>query len=100
MRSEKCERGLTLVEVMIVIAIISILAAIAVPNFVKLRQRVRLASCSANLGLIRRAIARYAVDSNLDLSQTVQVEQLVPDYIQVAPVCPSGGTYSTAHGRC
>jgi len=56
--------GFTLLELLIVVAIISILAAIAVPNFQLAAQRADRAACASNLKALGLALAAYKVDYN------------------------------------
>jgi prepilin-type N-terminal cleavage/methylation domain-containing protein len=94
------KKGFTLVEIMIVVLIIGILLAIAVPNFVRARERSRAKTCMGNLKQVDSAKEQYAMEERLDSGATVDGAALWGDgstagpYIKKPPVCPSGGTYT------
>jgi type II secretion system protein G len=88
------ERGFTLVEIMIVVLIIGILLAIAVPSFMNARERSRANACRANLRQIQAAKEQWAMANNQGPTATPGWADLVPDFMQQQPNCPSGGTYT------
>ncbi|MEJ5252861.1 MAG: prepilin-type N-terminal cleavage/methylation domain-containing protein [Chthonomonadetes bacterium] len=92
-RKARAERGFTLVEIMIVVLIIGILLAIAVPNFVNARDSSRAKACVANLKQIQAAKEQWAMDTNQPPTATPTQEDLSPTYIKVWPSCPAGGNY-------
>jgi len=82
----KTSKGFTLVEIMIVVAIIGLLAAIAIPNFIKARDQARTNICINNQRVIFQAAEMYDIDtgSNLEgLSQAGTLDQLLTsEYFQ------------------
>ncbi len=58
----KNQKGFTLIEIMIVVAIVGILAGIAIPNFLDLRSKATWGTAKANMDVLRSALASYATD--------------------------------------
>lgn len=89
-------RGFTLIEIMIVVLIIGILLAIAVPNFVKARESSRTKACIGNLKQIQAAEEQWAMENKKGSSDTPTDADLfgATVYIKTKPLCPSGGTYT------
>ena len=84
------EKGFTLVEIMIVVAIIAILSAIAIPNFMAARSKSRANACKANLRQIESGVEQWAMDNSKVNGNTCTFSaDLVPTYIKKTPQCPS-----------
>ncbi len=87
------KKGFTLVEIMIVVLIIGMLAAIAIPSFVKARNNSRIKSCVNNLRQIDGAKEQWAMENNQ--KEGANVDQVdVEAYVKKYPVCPAGGAYT------
>ena len=89
--------GFTLVEIMIVVAIIGLLAAIAIPNFVKARATAQKNSCIADLKQIDGAVQQWALENKKAATDTYALtDTTMLAYLKgsTLPACPGGGTYT------
>ena len=95
MQKNNRKSGFTLVEIMIVVAIIGLLAAIAIPNFVKARTASQTSACIANLKQMSGAKATWALENKkLDTDTPADTDLFSPTlYIRTKPACPANGTY-------
>ena len=92
---KRMKKGFTLVEIMIVVAIIAILAAVAIPNFIKYRKSSQATACVSNLKQIQAAkeqalLAGKSLDSSTLYGAT--------GYIKVEPHCPAQPSVSYTIG--
>jgi len=101
MKTAKPERvaGFTLVEIMIVVAVIGLLAAIAIPSFVHARATSQANACINNLRQIESAVQQVAIENGLHVGDVVNYPDDVSSFIKLnsnnqIPGCPAGGTYT------
>ena len=90
--------GFTLVEIMIVVAIIGLLAAIAIPNFVEARARSQANACINNLTKIEAASFQFAIERGKRTGDDINYPRDLTPYIRLnaagkIPPCPAGGGY-------
>ena len=83
--------GFTLVEIMIVVAIIGLLAAIAIPNYAQARATAQRNVCISNLQQIEGAMQRWSLEMHKDEGQPVTYSD-IRSYLRRSVICPSGGT--------
>jgi MSHA pilin protein MshA len=97
----KNQSGFTLIELIMVIVILGILAAVAVPKFVDLSGNAKASACKANMAAIESAAAMAYADSaaagkaKFPAKTSIMASSNNPHFATgKAPTCPSGGTYT------
>jgi prepilin-type N-terminal cleavage/methylation domain-containing protein len=92
-------RGFTLVEIMIVVAIIALLAAIAVPGFLRARKRAQASRILNDLRLIDSALDQYAIETNKASGATVGIADWT-NYLKKGSVLYNTGAdiFSNSYG--
>lgn len=103
MKLNKTNRGggFTLVEIMIVVGIIGMVAAIAVPNFIRYREASRRSVCIANLKQVQDAKTQWAFERAKKNTEIPVEADLCGNeqYLREKPFCPGGGAdYFTTIG--
>jgi type IV pilus assembly protein PilA len=91
--------GFTLVEIMIVVAIIALLAAIVIPNMVRARATTQADACINNMRQIDSASQQFALEKNKASGYAIDYPDDLTPYIKLnqsgsIPPCPAGGTYT------
>ncbi|MBL8067673.1 MAG: prepilin-type N-terminal cleavage/methylation domain-containing protein [Armatimonadetes bacterium] len=87
-------RAFTLVEIMIVVMIIGIILMIAVPSWMRIREKTQITSCMENLRVINEAKAHWGMENNMGSNDTPTEADLAPVYLKKYPKCPGSGTYT------
>jgi prepilin-type N-terminal cleavage/methylation domain-containing protein len=97
-RRNTFQSGFTLIEMMIVVAILGILVSLAFPNYLKTRTQARKQLCIENLSQLESAKQIWGVENGKQEGDLpTQADLIGPSlYMKKLPVCPAGGTYSLA----
>lgn len=92
----KTQAAFTMIEIMVVVAIIGLLAAIAIPSFKGAIERSQLRACALNRKNIDGAKLTWAVENRLPSESVPTDADLFGDggYIDHKPDCPEGGSYA------
>lgn len=88
MRSKK---GFTLVELMVVVIILGILVAIAIPIYNNVTGDAQKKACAANERTLEGAVAMYQAANGGKMPDNLDLNALVPDFIEAVPTCPVDG---------
>lgn len=93
---KKMTKGFTLIEIMIVVAILAILAAIAIPNFITYRNTAQMNACKSNMQQIVSAAEAYRIkyptETSINVSDLTDANKGA--FLKKLVTCPLGGSYT------
>lgn len=93
------EKGFSLVELMVVVVIIGVLVAIAIPVYNRTTDRAERGACHANQRMIEGAASQHAMNTGKSINEVINIGDLDEYFKDGRPTCPSGGTYVIENGR-
>ena len=91
------QKGFTLVELMVVVVILGVLVAIAIPIYNSVTDNAKAKACASNIRIIEGAV-EMAVAGGEDKAGIDAMTDLVPTFIKEDPVCPYGVEYTITDG--
>lgn len=93
-RSRHGEAALSLVEILCIVGILGMVAAIAVPSLIRSRDKAQRAGCIENLKQINSAQQQWVFEKKPAADAKIKKKDLLPYFKSGEfPVCPSGGSY-------
>ena len=87
-------KGFTLAEIMVTVSVIALIAAIAIPSYLRGSESAKRNLCIANLKIIDKTKSLWALKEGMFSDDVPEWGELIPEYIKKTPVCPSGGRYT------
>ena len=92
----KKSSGFTLIELIVVIAILGIIAALAVPRLAGFRSKVEESVCAANANTVQRIYSAFLIQNNIDHEDSI-FNQFIADNFD--EICPTGGVIGYEGGK-
>jgi type IV pilus assembly protein PilA len=88
--------GFTLVELIVVIAILGIIAAVAIPRLAGFRSKAEESACAANLKTVERMYSAFLLENDIDHEDSIFNQFLIDNFDEI---CPASGVISYEDGK-